>query len=97
MAFLTGKYDLKLPDVPKKDGSDGSSGLMNFHHKGLELKMTEHQGRGLYASQHLKKGELLIGESAIASGEIGLGGKNYAAKKCLELAELKGAKAWRLS
>lgn len=41
---------------------------MNFV-QGLEVKMTRNMGRGLFATRAIVKGELLIGEKAIAFGK----------------------------
>ena len=42
---------------------------MNYVH-GIEIKMTENAGRGIFAAKNLKRGELLIVEKAISMSNI---------------------------
>lgn len=44
---------------------------------GVEIKMSKHKGRGLFASEHIKKGDLLIVEKAIAVGSQKSDGLGY--------------------
>lgn len=77
--------------------------VVNFAIHDLELKMTDDRGRGLFAKRKLEKGELLIAEKAIAVGtedvigSINKGDSASLIQKCIDLAQVKGIHALRLS
>lgn len=63
---------------------------------GLQQKMVPAEGRGLFATRDLKKGELLIAEKALAVGK-GKHQVNDLVDNCIELSKLKGVHALRLN
>ena len=61
--------------------------------------MNKGEGRSVFASKPLKKGELIVVERAIAeaSGDDQLGRSEQLVKKCTALAGLNGVEALRMS
>lgn len=64
----------------------------NFLNPNVELRMTEGKGRGVFAKNRIKNRDLISAERAIATGTTA-----DRTKKLVDLAQLKGIHALRLS
>jgi hypothetical protein len=68
--------------------------LLNYI-QGVEIKMTEDRGRGVFATELLKKGDLIAVELPIAES-LHNDPDNFL-DRCLDLSELKGYQSLRLA
>ena len=69
--------------------------IINYIHDALDIKMTKEKGRGIFATEFIMKGTLLIVERAIAESEEN-GEDETLICKCSNLLDLKGVKCLRL-
>ena len=65
--------------------------------KSLELKLTQNNGRGVFAINDIKKGELIIADKAIASIEFNIGEQDKMIDECVKICKVGGILALRMS
>ena len=67
---------------------------------GVQIKMTEDRGRGVFATRYLKKGTLIAVETAAVEAldyQTSVTAKSFLTEKCADVAKLKGVEALRMS